>query len=386
MPGQLVTSYALIASRTGLSIRNVRTCLKKLSKTKEVSVESSKKGTIITLLEFGNFQQFDEVSNAVGWIKLYRKIVDWSWYSNSEMVHLFVHLLLRATYQQQDLPNGLLGRAQLSISKNHIQQETGISIQCIKTCLNKLQDTGEIEILQNSAFHSNLITISNYCHYQGYSNVNGLNTNIIQNNFFQQNNLYVQNNDFEQEVTSESDFITNRYTESYKELAFQGDTQVTNNRQSIDMHPTNHRHNGDIQPTHNKERYKVEKDKISSTAGMYVREDFLEKQESWPTEENFAKESSVESFSVVLSQNNRWLRGICKRFRLANIEAAINLLDSFELDLLCRGKERHVNIQDYMSHFCDWVNKQKTQQPFPDYGSKLTPKHSSSEMIYTNQF
>lgn len=386
MPGQLVTSHAQISSRTGLSSRNVRTCLQKLSKTKEVTVVSNRRGTIITILDFGSFLQFDEESNAVGWIKLYRKIVDWSWYANSEMVHLFVHLLLRATYQQLDLPDGLLGRAQLSLSKNILQQETGISVQTIKTCLHKLQDTGEIEILQNTAFHSNLITISNYCQYQGSSNLTGLNTNIVQNNFFQQNNLYVQNNDFGPEVTSRDNFVTKCASDSYRDVKFQGDKQVTNNRHSTDIQPTNIRHTGDEQLTYNIERYKEEKDKISSSACIRAHGDFSQGPDFWPTERNFAKKPGKESYHTRLSENTRWLQGICKRYRLATVEVARQLLDSFELDMLCRGKDSHVDLQDYMSHFCDWVNKQKSQQENIEYGSKFTPKASSAGMIYSSQF
>ena len=386
MPGQLVTSHAQISSKTGLSPRNVRTCLQKLSKTNEVNVVSNCRGTIITLLDYGSFQQFDEESNAVGWIKLYRKIVDWSWYVNAEMVHLFVHLLLRASYQPKDLPNGPLGRAQLSLSKNNIQQETGISVQSIKTCLNKLQDTGEIEVLPNSAFHSNLITISNYCHYQGCSSKSGLNANIIQNNFLQQNNLYFKNVDFGQEVTSGRNLVTDCVPYGYEANIFYGDKLVTNNRQSTNIQSTNNRPRGDEQLTHTIERYKEEKDKISSSACICAHEVFPENYDLGAVERNIAKKPSKESYYDTLSQNNRWLLGICKRYRLASVDAARQLLESFELDMLCRGKDSHEGIQDYMSHFCDWVNKQKPQPDTSEFGSKFTPQSSRSGMIYTNQF
>ena len=293
MPGQLVTSHAQISGRTGLSPRNVRTCLKKLSKTNEVTIVSNSRGTIITMLDYGSFQQFDEESNAVGWIKLYRKILDWSWYANAEMVHLFVHLLLRASYQRQDLPNGPLGRAQLALSKNNLQQETGISVQSIKTCLKKLQNTGEIEILPNSAFLSNLITISNYCHYQDCFNNTGSNTNIIQNNFVQQNNLYFQNVDFGQEVTSGRNPVTACVPHGYKTEKFQGDKLVTSNRQSTDMRPTNFRQSGDEQLTHNIERYKEEKDKISSSACICAYDAFQESPGLVEVERNQAKKATT---------------------------------------------------------------------------------------------
>ena len=48
-PGQVVTSLVQIAQDTGLSFRNVRTCLKKLSSTKDIKVKSSNKGTFVIL-------------------------------------------------------------------------------------------------------------------------------------------------------------------------------------------------------------------------------------------------------------------------------------------------------------------------------------------------
>lgn len=54
-PGQVVTSLAIIAEDTGLSPRNIRTCLQKLSQTGDIKVHSSNKGTIVTIVVFSSF-------------------------------------------------------------------------------------------------------------------------------------------------------------------------------------------------------------------------------------------------------------------------------------------------------------------------------------------
>ena len=59
-PGQVVTSLAIIAEDTGLSPRNIRTCLQKLSQTGEIKVHSSNKGTIVTIRDYSRFQQFSD--------------------------------------------------------------------------------------------------------------------------------------------------------------------------------------------------------------------------------------------------------------------------------------------------------------------------------------
>ena len=34
------------------------------------------------------------------WIRLYRKIQDWEWYQDSAMVHLFIHLMMKAHHAE----------------------------------------------------------------------------------------------------------------------------------------------------------------------------------------------------------------------------------------------------------------------------------------------
>lgn len=54
--GQLVTSVAKIASDTGLSIQAVRTCIKRLKSTNEITSKSTSAYTIITICNYGKYQ------------------------------------------------------------------------------------------------------------------------------------------------------------------------------------------------------------------------------------------------------------------------------------------------------------------------------------------
>ena len=58
--GQLVTSIANLAAETGLSVKNVRTCLGKLQTTKEIGKQSASKFTIITICNYGKYQDQQE--------------------------------------------------------------------------------------------------------------------------------------------------------------------------------------------------------------------------------------------------------------------------------------------------------------------------------------
>ena len=53
-------------------------------------------GRIIVLVDFNKFQPIGIDEAAPDWIKLYRKICDWGWYHEPNMVHLYVYFMLKA--------------------------------------------------------------------------------------------------------------------------------------------------------------------------------------------------------------------------------------------------------------------------------------------------
>jgi len=58
--GQLLAGREVLADELGLSISNVRTSLKKLQSTGEVSVSSNRRGTVITVNNYDNYQIEDK--------------------------------------------------------------------------------------------------------------------------------------------------------------------------------------------------------------------------------------------------------------------------------------------------------------------------------------
>ena len=99
-----------------------------------------------------------------GWVKLHRKLIDWEWYQDSRMVHLFLHLLFSANFEDKKWMGVLIKRGQLATGLNALHLKTGISIQSLRTCLKHLEKTGEINKQTNNQF--SIITISNYDSYQ----------------------------------------------------------------------------------------------------------------------------------------------------------------------------------------------------------------------------
>ncbi len=75
-----------------------------------------------------------------GWIVLHRSFLEWEWYSDSNMVKLFLHLLLKANHSEAKWKGNTVKRGQLITGINSLSSETGLSKQNIRTCLKKLNN------------------------------------------------------------------------------------------------------------------------------------------------------------------------------------------------------------------------------------------------------
>ena len=99
----------------------------------------------------------------IGWIKLHRQFKDWEWYNKSEMVHLFIHCLVKANFKDGNFQGIEVKKGSFITSIKHLSDETNISIQTIRTCLKKLQLTNEIEVKS-----TNKLTKITVCKYDSY--------------------------------------------------------------------------------------------------------------------------------------------------------------------------------------------------------------------------
>ena len=99
-----------------------------------------------------------------GWVKIHRKFLDWGWYNNSEAVHLFIHLLLKANHKEKNWKDLKIKKGSFVTSLKSLNFETGISNQRIRTILTRLENTNEIIVKSTNKFR--VITIVKYKDYQ----------------------------------------------------------------------------------------------------------------------------------------------------------------------------------------------------------------------------
>ena len=106
-----------------------------------------------------------------GWIKLHRRITQWEWYTHSETLHLFLHLVLNANHKDRQWRGIEVKRGQIIVGRRKLSHDTGLSEQSIRTSLKRLKSTHELTT--KSTNQHSLITI---CNYDTYNNNDILST------------------------------------------------------------------------------------------------------------------------------------------------------------------------------------------------------------------
>ena len=383
--GECLVSLNHLSKETGISLQKLRTGLARLQRTKEIEYKKLQNGRIIVLVDFNKFQPIGIDEAAPDWIKLYRKICDWGWYHEPNMVHLYVYFMLKAKLVIND--DSRSEAWQLNSTLRLLTKATGISEKSIRTCLARLQRTGEISYLPGVAHKQSVITLCNYDSYQATKN--STNTVLTQE---RHNNIesVSEHNNSQISAQKERDITRCNY-DSYQATKISTNTVLTQEQHSSNTALTT------LKEYKNK-RIKEIKNIDGDIA--HVREgDFVEVLEVTDVKkENEQKKSSKESFAELVKVEAAWLAAIQKKYKLLTSEEVKNKVDEFEIELVCRGKDKHEDMKDFKCHFCDWLEKNlrtinqpqaSNRSPSPTSerwsGEKFVPK-SSEGGIYEGNF
>lgn len=103
-----------------------------------------------------------------GWIKLFRSLLNKGYYTNSTYIHLWVHLLLKASYKETEFFfNGKplkLKPGQFLTGRKILAIETGIPESTCERILKVFESEQQIEQQKNNKFR--IISITNWQDYQ----------------------------------------------------------------------------------------------------------------------------------------------------------------------------------------------------------------------------
>ena len=394
--GECLVSLNHLSKETGISLQKLRTGLTRLQRTKEIEYKKLQNGRIIVLVDFNKFQPIGIDEAAPDWIKLYRKICDWGWYHEPNMVHLYVYFMLKAKLV---INNDSRSEAwQLNSTLRLLTKATGISEKSIRTCLARLQRTGEISYLPGVAHKQSVITLCNYDSYQAAK----ISTNTVLTQERHNNIESVSEHNNSQISAQKERDITRCNYDSYQATKNSTNTVLTQEQHSSNTVLTQEQHSSNRALTTLKEykNKRIKEIKNIDDDIAHVREgDFVEVLEVTEVEkENEQKKSNKENFADLVKSETTWLTAIQKKFKLLTSEAVKNKVDEFEIELVCRGKDKHEDMKDFKCHFCDWLEKNlrtinqpqaSNRSPSPTSerwsGEKFVPK-SSEGGIYEGNF
>ena len=394
--GECLVSLNHLSKETGISLQKLRTGLARLQRTKEIEYKKLQNGRIIVLVDFNKFQPIGIDEAAPDWIKLYRKICDWGWYHEPNMVHLYVYFMLKAKLV---INNDSRSEAwQLNSTLRLLTKATGISEKSIRTCLARLQRTGEISYLPGVAHKQSVITLCNYDSYQATK----ISTNTVLTQERHNNIESVSEHNNSQISAQKERDITRCNYDSYQATKISTNTVLTQEQHSSNTVLTQEQHSSNTALTTLKEYKNKRIKEIKNIDGdtAHVREgDFVEVLEVTDVKkENEQKKSSKESFAELVKVEAAWLAAIQKKYKLSTSEEVKNKVDEFEIELVCRGKDKHEDMKDFKCHFCDWLEKNlrtinqpqasnRSTSPTSERwsGEKFVPK-SSEGGIYEGNF
>lgn len=201
-----------------------------------------------------------------GWVKVFRSFTNWEWYHDSKYVHLFIHCILKANHKDNKWQGQIIKKGTFITSLNNLSIETGISTQSIRTILKKLEMTKEITV--KSTNKNRLITICNY--------------------------------------------------DSYQEINYEANKQLTNNQQTTNKQLTTNK---------NEKNIKNEKNNIIN---------------------------NTEYFEI-LTNSESWLESVSMKHK-CKVSYIKTKLEEFNNELFLRGDQK-LNKNEYQSHFVSWLNK-----------------------------
>ena len=92
-----------------------------------------------------------------GYVRLYRSLLNWEWYTDSNTKDVFIHLILTANYEPKKWRGKTIERGQRVASYASLASELKLSVKSVRTALNHLKSTGEVAILSNHEY--SIITI-----------------------------------------------------------------------------------------------------------------------------------------------------------------------------------------------------------------------------------
>lgn len=100
----------------------------------------------------------------VGYIKLWRSMLNWEWHDDPNTLSVYIHLILSANIEEAMWHGITIKRGSVVSSYAKICSQTGLNLQQARTAIKRLEATGEITRSSYSKF--TVFTLINYDKFQ----------------------------------------------------------------------------------------------------------------------------------------------------------------------------------------------------------------------------
>ena len=101
-----------------------------------------------------------------GYIKLHRKFRKWEWYDDANVMRVFLHLLLNATWTETEYRGEKLMPGDVIFSRKKFAKELKLSESATRRATTKLKETGEISTIKTTNRFT-IFHIEKWTFYQG---------------------------------------------------------------------------------------------------------------------------------------------------------------------------------------------------------------------------
>ena len=104
------------------------------------------------------------MNDSSGWVKLHRSILTWEWFTDVNTAHFFEYCIVKANHDDDTWRGIRIKRGSFLSSYETMHVESGLTVQKIRTAIEKLKSTGEIT--SEATNNYTIITVCNYDNYQ----------------------------------------------------------------------------------------------------------------------------------------------------------------------------------------------------------------------------
>lgn len=191
-----------------------------------------------------------------GWISLYRKFLEWEWYDYPTVKIIFLHCLLSANHKNIKWRDIVIKRGQLVTSYEKLASLNGLTVQQVRTALEKLQATNEITYQSTSQY--SIITVKNYNLYQ---DSNKAKTGVSNNQIGGQNNKRITTNNNDNKERDNKLSLSIEEREILKKYLLELNEKRKNKIEDIDAYIRKLVENGDCLTKLEKAKKKLERQK-----------------------------------------------------------------------------------------------------------------------------